>query len=138
MVALRRLSDAERDGDKIYALIRGIGSSSDGMAKSIFAPLSGGQALAIQRAYENAEFSPTEIELVEAHGTATKANDEAEFNGLNSVFGNKENTGNPFTRCVIEELLVKIERVGEAVGEVGENVLVVLVHVDDQHVVGLE
>ena len=49
-----------------------------------------------------------------------------------------EEDGHRLTRCVIEELLVKVERVGEAVREVGEDVLVVLVHVDDQHVVGLE
>ncbi|HEY0985984.1 MAG TPA: beta-ketoacyl synthase N-terminal-like domain-containing protein, partial [Kofleriaceae bacterium] len=51
MVALRRLADAERDGDAIYAVIRGIGSSSDGRAKSIYAPAPAGQAMALRRAY---------------------------------------------------------------------------------------
>src|SRR5690606_5886121 len=47
MLALRRLADAERDGNRIYAVIRGIGSSSDGRAKSIYAPRAEGQALAL-------------------------------------------------------------------------------------------
>lgn len=87
MVALRRLEDAERDGDKIYAVIRGIGSASDGRAKSIYAPRAEGQELAIRRAYERAGYGPEEVGLVEAHGTATKAGDLAEFSGLVRAFG---------------------------------------------------
>ena len=87
MLVLKRLEDAERDNDRIYAIIRGIGSSSDGKYKSIYAPRPAGQALAINRAYEEAGFSPDAISLVEAHGTGTKAGDPAEFNGLKSVFG---------------------------------------------------
>ncbi|WP_438503287.1 beta-ketoacyl synthase N-terminal-like domain-containing protein, partial [Bacillus safensis] len=55
MLALRRLEDAERDGNKIYAVIRGIGSASDGRHKSIYAPAASGQHLAIRRAYEDAD-----------------------------------------------------------------------------------
>ena len=84
--ALRRLTDAERDGNHIYAVIKGIGSSSDGRSKSVYAPLSEGQATAISRAYENAGFEPNTIELVEAHGTGTKAGDVAEFGGLCIAF----------------------------------------------------
>lgn len=87
MVALRRLEDAERDGDKIYAVIRGIGSASDGRAKSIYAPRAEGQELAIRRAYERAGYGPEDVGLVEAHGTATKAGDIAEFEGLQRAFG---------------------------------------------------
>src|SRR5205085_10291651 len=47
MVALKRLSDAERDGDRVYAVITGIGSSSDGRDKSVYAPASAGQAKAL-------------------------------------------------------------------------------------------
>ncbi len=86
MVALRRLEDAERDGDRIYAVIRGIGSSSDGRAKSIYAPLARGQALAFRRAYASSGISPAEVELVEAHGTATRANDAAEVESLSAVY----------------------------------------------------
>ena len=87
MVVLKRLEDAERDGDRIYALIRGIGSSSDGKFKSIYAPRPAGQSLAIERAYQDAGFAPQTVGLVEAHGTGTKAGDPAEFNGLKAVFG---------------------------------------------------
>ncbi|MCA9715758.1 MAG: acyltransferase domain-containing protein, partial [Myxococcales bacterium] len=86
MVALRRLEDAERDGDRVYAVVRGIGSSSDGRSKSVYAPLPAGQAKALGRAYERAGFGPETVELLEAHGTGTKAGDLAEFTGLNMVF----------------------------------------------------
>jgi malonyl CoA-acyl carrier protein transacylase len=86
MVALRRLEDAERDGDKIYAVIKGLGSSSDGRSGSIYAPESSGQALAIRRAYETAGYGADEVSLIEAHGTATKAGDAAEFGGLMQAF----------------------------------------------------
>ncbi len=87
MVVLKRLEDAERDHDRIYAIIRGIGSSSDGKYKSIYAPRPSGQSLAIERAYQEAGFAPEDISLVEAHGTGTKAGDPAEFSGLKAVFG---------------------------------------------------
>lgn len=89
MVALRRLEDAERDGDRIYAVIRGVGSASDGKSGSIYAPESKGQALAIRRAYDMAGYDVDEVELIEAHGTATKAGDAAEFGGLRYAFEDK-------------------------------------------------
>ena len=87
MLALRRLEDAEADGDMIYAVVRGLGASSDGKGSSVYAPRSEGQASALRRAYEKADYSPATVELVEAHGTATKAGDAAEARGLTSVFG---------------------------------------------------
>ncbi len=86
MVALKRLADAERDGDRIYAVVRGVGSSSDGRSKSVYAPVPAGQAKALARAYELAGYGPETVELVEAHGTGTKAGDVAEFEGLRLVF----------------------------------------------------
>ncbi|OSM07321.1 putative polyketide-type polyunsaturated fatty acid synthase PfaA [Magnetofaba australis IT-1] len=86
MFALRRLEDAERDGDPIYAVIRGLGASSDGRATSVYAPRSSGQALAIERAFASAAVSPATVGLVEAHGTATRVGDLAEFNGLRQAF----------------------------------------------------
>jgi acyl transferase domain-containing protein len=87
MVVLKRLADAERDGDRIYAVIRGIGSSSDGRFKSIYAPRPGGQSIALRRAYDEAGYSPTTVGLIEAHGTGTPAGDPAEFQGLRETFG---------------------------------------------------
>ena len=78
MVVLKRLEDAERDGDRIYSVIRGIGTSSDGRYKSIYAPRGEGQERALRRAYEDAGVSPATISLIEAHGTGTVAGDTTE------------------------------------------------------------
>ncbi|TNE90021.1 MAG: acyltransferase domain-containing protein [Deltaproteobacteria bacterium] len=93
MLACKRLSDAERDGDRIYAVITGMGSSSDGRSRSIYAPDPGGQAKAIRRAYEAAGISADSIELIEAHGTGTKAGDAAEVEGLKLAFSEVEREG---------------------------------------------
>jgi acyl transferase domain-containing protein len=92
MVALKRLADAERDGDRIYAVLQGLGSSSDGRAKSVYAPLPPGQAKALRRAYELAGLRPETVELMEAHGTGTKAGDAAEFEGLATVWNESGRT----------------------------------------------
>lgn len=86
-VLLKRLDDARRDGDKIYALIRGIGTSSDGASRSITAPHPPGQILAIRRAYEDAGVAPASVTLIEAHGTGTKSGDSAELEALGAAFG---------------------------------------------------
>ncbi|MFF1548558.1 beta-ketoacyl synthase N-terminal-like domain-containing protein, partial [Streptomyces sp. NPDC058291] len=85
MLALRRLSDAERDGNKIYAVLRGIGTSSDGRFKSIYAPRKEGQMVALRRAYEDADCSPASVELFEAHGTGTAVGDATELSALAAV-----------------------------------------------------
>ena len=87
MFALKRLADAERDGDRVYAVIRGMGTASDGRSTAVYAPLPEGQARAIVNAYQAAGYGPETVELLEAHGTGTKAGDLAEFKGLRSVFG---------------------------------------------------
>jgi len=87
MIVLKRLEDAERDGDNIYAVIKGVGTSSDGRFKSVYAPRSSGQAMAIERAYEEAGFDPKTVGLLEAHGTGTGAGDPTEFNSMQMVFG---------------------------------------------------
>ncbi|MEH2269733.1 MAG: beta-ketoacyl synthase N-terminal-like domain-containing protein [Nostoc sp.] len=87
MIVLKRLEDAERDNDKIYAVIKGIGTSSDGRYKSIYAPRKEGQVKALERAYEDAGFSPATVGLMEAHGTGTMAGDPTEFGSLRDFFG---------------------------------------------------
>lgn len=84
---LKHLSDAERDGDKIYAVIRGIGASSDGKGKGITAPNPQGQVLAVARAWENAGLDPATATLIEAHGTSTRVGDVVEVESLTRVFG---------------------------------------------------
>jgi|688.fasta_scaffold04878_1 polyketide-type polyunsaturated fatty acid synthase PfaA len=86
MLVLKRLADAEAQGDKIYGVIRGIGSSSDGRAKSIYAPRFEGQIKALNRAYERAQVNPKEIQLIEAHGTGTIAGDLCEIKSISAVY----------------------------------------------------
>ncbi|WP_342801991.1 beta-ketoacyl synthase N-terminal-like domain-containing protein, partial [Nocardia sp. No.11] len=85
MLALRRLADARRDGNRIYAVIRGLGSSSDGRAKSIYAPVAAGQRVALERAYADAECSPADVELIEAHATGTAVGDKTELTALKGL-----------------------------------------------------
>ncbi|MFN7660877.1 MAG: beta-ketoacyl synthase N-terminal-like domain-containing protein, partial [Dolichospermum sp.] len=87
MILLKRLEDAQKDGDKIYAVIKGIGTSSDGRYKSIYAPRTEGQVKALERAYDDAGFSPATVGLMEAHGTGTMAGDPTEFGSLKDYFG---------------------------------------------------
>ncbi|WP_337884677.1 beta-ketoacyl synthase N-terminal-like domain-containing protein [Fischerella thermalis] len=86
IVVLKRLEDAVRDNDKIYAVIKGIGTSSDGRYKSIYAPRQEGQVQALRRAYEDAGFPPETVGLIEAHGTGTMAGDPTEFSSLREFF----------------------------------------------------
>ena len=89
IVVLKRLVDAQRDGNRIYALIRGVGTASDGRAVSVAAPRVEGEVLALQRAYESAGIAPDTIAMIEAHGTATAVGDGAEIDALSRVFGKK-------------------------------------------------
>ncbi|WP_405136937.1 beta-ketoacyl synthase N-terminal-like domain-containing protein [Nocardia sp. NBC_01388] len=85
MLALRRLEDARRDGNRIYAVISGIGSSSDGRANSIYAPRAEGQRVALDRAYADADCSPAAVELIEAHATGTAVGDKTELTALKGL-----------------------------------------------------
>jgi acyl transferase domain-containing protein/NADP-dependent 3-hydroxy acid dehydrogenase YdfG/acyl carrier protein len=114
MLALRRLEDAERDGDQIYAVLRGLGSSSDGRAKSIYAPRPEGQALALERAYAAAGYDPDTVELVEAHGTGTVAGDLAELEALSNVFGRGGRSDAPW--CAIGSVKSQIGHTKGAAG----------------------
>jgi acyl transferase domain-containing protein/NAD(P)H-dependent flavin oxidoreductase YrpB (nitropropane dioxygenase family)/NAD(P)-dependent dehydrogenase (short-subunit alcohol dehydrogenase family) len=84
-LVLKRRADAERDGDRIYAIIRGMGASSDGRAKGLTAPRAEGQLRALRRAYERAGISPAQMGLIEAHGTGTVAGDQTEAEALGQV-----------------------------------------------------
>ncbi len=87
IIVLKRCSDAERDRNRIYALIKGVGSSGDGRGLSVLAPRIEGEELALRRAFEMAGISPRTIGLIEAHGTGTQAGDVAEIQALSRVFG---------------------------------------------------
>jgi acyl transferase domain-containing protein/NADP-dependent 3-hydroxy acid dehydrogenase YdfG len=88
LVVLKRLSDAVANGDRIYSVIKSVEASSDGKAKSVFAPRDQGQVYALERSYVRTAISPEDIELIEAHGTGTASGDETELRSLGMVFGN--------------------------------------------------
>jgi len=83
---MKKLGDAVEDDDMIYAVIRGLGASSDGKGKGITAPNPKGQMLAIERGIEEARVDKSTITFLEAHGTSTAVGDLAELNALDRVF----------------------------------------------------
>ncbi|HEX5144714.1 MAG TPA: SDR family NAD(P)-dependent oxidoreductase [Mycobacterium sp.] len=97
-VVLKRLADAERDGDRIYAVIKGIGSASDGRSLGLTAPRPEGQRRALDRAYQMAGISPAEVGLVEAHGTGTVVGDRTELAVLTELF---TAAGTPTGSCTL-------------------------------------
>ncbi|MFC3899220.1 SDR family NAD(P)-dependent oxidoreductase [Lentzea rhizosphaerae] len=89
-VVLKRLADAEQDGDRVYAVIKGIGASSDGRARGLTAPRPEGQQRALKRAYASAGVPVTDVGLVEAHGTGTVVGDRTELASLTEMFSGVE------------------------------------------------
>ncbi|MFO0843634.1 MAG: beta-ketoacyl synthase N-terminal-like domain-containing protein [Gemmataceae bacterium] len=86
-VVLKRLDDAVRDGDRIYAVIRAVGTASDGKAMGILTPRQEGQVLATRRAYDECGIDPATVGLIEGHGTAMPVGDATEIATLHEVFG---------------------------------------------------
>ena len=88
VVLLKSLEDAKRDGDTIFAVLKGAGINNDGSGKSSFtAPSAEGQAKAIAQAMADAQVEAASISYVEAHGTATPLGDPIELEGLKMAFG---------------------------------------------------
>ena len=115
MVVLKRLADAQRDGDKIYAVLRGIGSSSDGKGTSIYAPKAEGQVKAYRNAYRDAHVAPETIELLEAHGTGTAVGDATEIKGLTEFFTPQMNGA----KCALGSVKSQIGHAKSAAGIAG-------------------
>ena len=86
-LVLKRLADAESDGDRIYAVLKAVGVASDGRAQGLLAPRMEGETLAIQRAYEQCGIDPASVGLIEAHGTGIPLGDQTEIAALLNVFG---------------------------------------------------
>ena len=115
LVVLKRLADAQRDGDKIYAVLRGIGSSSDGKGTSIYAPKAEGQVKAYRNAYRDARVAPDTIELLEAHGTGTAVGDAMEIKGLIEFFTPQMNGA----KCALGSVKSQIGHAKSAAGIAG-------------------
>ena len=114
VVVLKRLADAERDGDTIYAVIKGIGSSSDGKGNAIYAPSAAGQKMCLLNAYAAAGVSPDTVELVEAHGTGTKVGDTVEITALSEVYS--ATSAKPRPWCAIGSVKSQIGHTKAAAG----------------------
>lgn len=89
VVVLRRLSDARAGGERVHAVLRGIGAASDGRVGSVFAPTTRGQRLAVERALTAAHTQADEVDYVEAHGTGTQLGDVTELETYTEVFGGR-------------------------------------------------
>ncbi len=115
MLALKRLADAERDGDRIYAVLRGLGSSSDGRTPSIYGPSGDGQLAALRRAYEDAELPVGSVQLIEAHGTGTAVGDAVELGALSALLG----PAGPAHRAAVGSVKSQIGHTKAAAGAAG-------------------
>jgi polyketide synthase 13 len=87
LVVLKRLADAERDGDTIYAVIKGSAVNNDGRSNGLLAPNPDAQAEVLRRAYRDAGIAPSSVDYVEAHGTGTLLGDPIEADALGRVVG---------------------------------------------------
>lgn len=92
VVVLKRLEDAQRDGDRIYAVLTGISVNNDGRGDGPMAPVMAGQVEVIQDAWRNAGSDPAKLGYVETHGTGTDVGDETEFHGLVASLGDRITT----------------------------------------------
>lgn len=119
VLILKRLEEAERDGDRVYAVIKGIGTSSDGRGLSVMAPRVEGEELALRRAYEMAGVPPRTVGLIEAHGTATPAGDVAEIESLTRVFGPRDPEKDGLPWCAIGTVKSMIGHTMPASGAAG-------------------
>jgi acyl transferase domain-containing protein len=116
VVILKRLPDAWRDGDRVYAVIRGMGTSSDGRGNAIYAPKTEGQVAALEQAYRVSGVTADTIELLEAHGTGTKVGDATEVAALSEVF---RKTGRSGTWCALGSVKSQIGHTKAAAGAAG-------------------
>jgi acyl transferase domain-containing protein/NAD(P)-dependent dehydrogenase (short-subunit alcohol dehydrogenase family) len=116
LVVLKRLSDAVRDGDRIYARILSIGTSSDGKGAAIYAPTAAGQQRCLQDAYQQAGVAPCSIGLVEAHGTGTAVGDATELQALQEIYSR---AGSQPSRCALGSVKSQIGHTKAASGAAG-------------------
>ncbi|MBI4953815.1 MAG: acyltransferase domain-containing protein, partial [Myxococcales bacterium] len=116
ILLLKRLADAERDGDRVYAVIRGIAGSSDGKGRGITAPNPAGQKLAVERAWARAGLAPATATLIEGHGTSTRVGDAVEVETLCAVFGG---LGLPAGRIALGSVKSNIGHLKGAAGAAG-------------------
>ncbi|OGT86626.1 MAG: hypothetical protein A3G96_03060 [Gammaproteobacteria bacterium RIFCSPLOWO2_12_FULL_52_10] len=114
MLLLKRLNDALTDGDRIYAVITGAGLSND-IGGNLMAPDSEGQLRAMRAAYQQAGWQPSDLDLIECHGTGTPVGDVVEFNSMRTLWGEQKNA----QPCVIGSVKSNIGHLLTAAGSAG-------------------
>lgn len=92
---IKKLSDAQKDGDNILAIIKGSAVNQDGKSKRLTAPSTAAQGLMHNAALKNAQLQPTDIDYIEAHGTGTKVGDPVEVNGILLAYKNYRTKDKP-------------------------------------------
>lgn len=117
VIVLCRLSDALRDGDSIYALVRATAVNHGGRANSLTAPNTAAQADLLRTAYARAGVAPDSIGYIEAHGTGTALGDPVEINALKSAFRDLGATGDG--HCGIGSVKTNIGHLELAAGMAG-------------------
>lgn len=125
VLVLKRLVDAERDGDRIYAVIKAVAGSSDGKALGMTAPRPAGQMRALERAYKKAGFSPSSLGLYEAHGTGTAAGDKAELETINHSLEKAQSSPNS---CAIGSLKTLVGHTKSTAGVAGLTKVALALH----------
>jgi enediyne polyketide synthase len=104
-VVLKRLEDARKDKNYVYAVIHGWGISSDGRSTGLSAPSAQGQSKALKRAYARAPYDMEMLKFIEGHGTGTTLGDRIELEGISIAMGDSEcKTNNPLRCCAITSL----------------------------------
>jgi len=86
MMVLKRHSDAVRDGDKIHAIIKGGALSNDGKGEFVLSPNTKGQVLVYERAYDDANVDPRDVDYIECHATGTPKGDNVELTSMDTFF----------------------------------------------------
>ena len=121
VVVLKRLDDAQRDGDRVLAVIRGTASNQDGRTDNILTPSGDAQVAVFRSALESAGIEPATVGMVEAHGTGTPVGDTIEFNSVSTVYGTEG-------RCALTSVKSNFGHAESAAGVLGLMKAVLSVH----------
>mgnify|MGYP003868419179 CR=1 FL=1 len=128
VVVLKRLSDALRDQDKIWGVIRHTGVNQDGKTNGISEPSYEAQCQLVEQVYTEAGVSPASVRYIEAHGTGTQAGDVTESSALRDVFGAARKLADQPAACYVGSIKSNIGHAEAAAGVAGLIKAALVVH----------
>ncbi len=114
MVVLKRLSDAEADGDRIWGVIRGSAVNQNGAGLGLTQPNGPAQERVMEEALAQAGFAPADVDYVEAHGPGTPLGDAIELNAVSSVYGKSRTPERPLFIGSVKTNIGHLESAGGA------------------------